>query len=187
MKRRVNLLEPYGPVYNGNLAAALWLDGQTDAAIALWKDNLSAEGSGAQPGLAEIYASLGRYQDAADITLQMLSVERYQRFRPQLELFPRLLRTAPSKAARSQTLPSLSDWSFIFFHIGAPERVLDRFDDPTQGYTDISLMWHPTYASLRKTARFKEIVRDMGLVTYWRERGWPSFCRPTSGDDFACQ
>lgn len=34
--------------------------------------------------------------------------------------------------------------------------------------------------------RFKLIVRDMGLVDYWRQRGWPDDCRPLEGNDFEC-
>ncbi|MCP4383603.1 MAG: hypothetical protein GY798_19675 [Hyphomicrobiales bacterium] len=34
--------------------------------------------------------------------------------------------------------------------------------------------------------RFKEIVKDMGLVDYWRQRGWPEFCRPHDNNDFDC-
>ncbi|WP_421724680.1 hypothetical protein [Bauldia sp.] len=34
--------------------------------------------------------------------------------------------------------------------------------------------------------QFKSIIRDMGLVTYWQERGWPDQCRPVGEDDFTC-
>ena len=34
--------------------------------------------------------------------------------------------------------------------------------------------------------RFKNLVRKLGLVKYWRARGWPEFCHPTTGDDFVC-
>jgi hypothetical protein len=39
---------------------------------------------------------------------------------------------------------------------------------------------------VRKTERFKTHVRGLGLVDYWRTKGWPQFCRPTTGDDFVC-
>ena len=29
-------------------------------------------------------------------------------------------------------------------------------------------------------------ARDLGLVEYWRARGWPAQCRPLSGNDFTC-
>ena len=34
-----------------------------------------------------------------------------------------------------------------------------------------------------RTEEFKEIVRDMGLVDYWREFGWNDYCRPVGEDD----
>jgi len=38
---------------------------------------------------------------------------------------------------------------------------------------------------VRRTQRFKTVVRDFGFVDYWRARGWPAQCRPAA-DDFVC-
>jgi hypothetical protein len=27
---------------------------------------------------------------------------------------------------------------------------------------------------------------NAGYVDYWRARGWPDLCHPTTGDDFVC-
>ncbi len=34
--------------------------------------------------------------------------------------------------------------------------------------------------------RFKAFVRKAGFVDYWRAKGWPEQCHPTTGDDFTC-
>jgi hypothetical protein len=47
-------------------------------------------------------------------------------------------------------------------------------------------LWLPEYAPLRKTERFKAFMRKSGLVDYWRAKGWPDLCHPTTGDDFEC-
>ena len=47
--------------------------------------------------------------------------------------------------------------------------------------------WHPTYAPVRRTDRFKKVARDLGLVDYWRARGWPAACRAVGAEDFACE
>ncbi len=40
---------------------------------------------------------------------------------------------------------------------------------------------------LRADPRFKEIVRDVGLVDYWRASGnWGDYCKPVGNDDFEC-
>jgi hypothetical protein len=82
---------------------------------------------------------------------------------------------------------ALGRYAFIYLHIGAPERALDYYEQSQRGAQEISLLWHPSYAQLRKLERFKKIVRDAGLVDYWREPGWPEFCHPTTGDDFVCE
>jgi hypothetical protein len=75
-------------------------------------------------------------------------------------------------------------------HVGAPERVLEFYEDEVRGdyFQPISAtwFWHPTYAAVRKTDRFKKVVGDLGFVDYWRARGWPAPCRPAGANDFAC-
>jgi hypothetical protein len=42
-------------------------------------------------------------------------------------------------------------------------------------------------AEARRTEGFKALVRDLGLVDYWRASGsWADFCRPIGADDFEC-
>ena len=186
IKQRVYQLEPFVPLYNGNLAQALWLDGQNDAAIALLKDNLNGEGAGAHLELGRIYASLGRFQEAADITQQMLSKPIYQRFNDLILDGVRLLRSAPTRVEMPENLPRLFDGGFIYLYVGAPERVLEYYEEGGVNPSQIARFWHPTYSVVRKTERFKKLIRELGLVNYWRERGWPGFCRPIGADDFEC-
>lgn len=52
---------------------------------------------------------------------------------------------------------------------------------------DIALaLWRPLFRDMRRLPEFKEFVREIGLVAYWRAHGWPDFCQPV-GDDFACR
>jgi TolB-like protein len=49
----------------------------------------------------------------------------------------------------------------------------------------VAAIWHPNFASLRKTEGFKALVRDLGLYDYWRQTGhWPDFARAKGDDDF---
>jgi TolB-like protein len=187
MKQQVHVLEPYAGIYSGNFAQALWQDGQTDAAIALSKENLNVEGAGTNITLAYIYASFGRYEDAAALADQALTLPRNQPFREQITEFARLMRSAPAKAAAPEKLPRLGNLSFVYLFIGAPERALEPMEEGAQTFNDLSLLWTPPYKPVRTMERFKKIIRDAGLITYWRERGWPQWCHPTTGDDFACE
>ena len=46
--------------------------------------------------------------------------------------------------------------------------------------------WAPIFHEGRQLPRFKEFVREIGLVDYWKEYGWPDLCRPVGDDDFEC-
>jgi hypothetical protein len=79
---------------------------------------------------------------------------------------------------------------FIYLYIGAPIRVMEwderlgeagLFDIPGDWF-----YWQASAAPVRKTERFKANARKQGLVDYWRAKGWPAFCHPTTGDDFVC-
>jgi serine/threonine protein kinase/tetratricopeptide (TPR) repeat protein len=49
------------------------------------------------------------------------------------------------------------------------------------------ILWWRALARARRLAGFKDLVRDLGLVAYWRETGnWGDFARPVGEDDFEC-
>ena len=99
-------------------------------------------------------------------------------------------RIAAAKAATPVALPRLGNLSFAYMHVGAPERVLEFYEDEiSAGYfqpISATWFWHPTYAAVRKTERFKKVARGLGLVDYWSARGWPPQCRPVGVNDFSC-
>lgn len=47
-------------------------------------------------------------------------------------------------------------------------------------------LWRSVFRETRKQAGFKELVRHLGLVDYWKEYGWPDLCKPVGEDDFEC-
>jgi TolB-like protein/tetratricopeptide (TPR) repeat protein len=191
MKQQLRAMEPYVPVYNTATAEVLWLNGQNEAAIAILKDSAPGDVTSVRD-LAMVYASMGRYSNAADVLLELPS--RAKDFPLEFVAEPaRLLRSAPAKAASPQSRPRLGTWGFIYNYVGAPDGVLEYYEDMTKagyfaaGGSDDALLWHPSYAGVRKTERFKAFVRKSGYVDYWRAKGWPDLCHPIGADDFACE
>jgi hypothetical protein len=86
----------------------------------------------------------------------------------------------------------LGTLGFVYLYAGDPIRVLEPYEGWAKagffasGGTDNALLWHPSYSPLRRTERFRAFVRATGYVEYWRAKGWPEFCHPTTGDDFIC-
>ena len=47
-------------------------------------------------------------------------------------------------------------------------------------------LWYPLMREVRQLPRFRQFVREIGLVDYWDKFGWPDLCHPVGDDDFVC-
>jgi adenylate cyclase len=177
-------VEPLLPGSRNNLAKDLFYAGQTEAALRLFEQYFP-KGNGFLP---LVYAAQGQVQRAADFLAS---------FKPPGETPPqanaraaaiRFLRAAP--AAAPPDAPELGYYDWVYVYVGAPERLMGIFEAHLKvGFAagpHNGAEWLPTYASVRKTERFKAWIRESGILTYWRARGWPPQCHPTTGDDFEC-
>ncbi len=178
--------EPFVPVYRDRAADLLWAMGQNDAALKIL-EAMGPQGRN-EVRLAKVYATVGRYAEAADTLLAITPT--LARPRQSLEDAARLIRTAPAKVTTPNTLPLLpGELSFVYLFVGAENRFLEFVEREISAdyYGGIFRdPWAPPSASLRKTERFKAFVRKARLVEYWRARGWPDLCHPVGADDFAC-
>ncbi|HYK80788.1 MAG TPA: hypothetical protein VEU95_14235 [Micropepsaceae bacterium] len=187
IRQQLRSLEPFVPTYNRFTAVHLWVDGQNDAAIAILQAQPPDEFNRSNL-LAMIYASMGRYAEAADM---LANVPPGQISAAVSKEAARLLRTAPVSRPAPQSLPQLGGGAWVYLYVGAPERALEPFESRVAiGLPDpipAPWVWHASYAPVRKTERFKAYVRNAGFVDYWRAKGWPQWCHPVGTDDFACE
>jgi len=94
----------------------------------------------------------------------------------------RLLNNDPNISVRS--LMEFGWWASYF---GDPEfamNILEKAFSVDLG--SFFAMWLPVMHDVRQLPRFKELVREIGLVDYWEQFGWPDLCRPTDDGDFVC-
>ena len=55
------------------------------------------------------------------------------------------------------------------------------------GDLTIMFIWKPYVTGLRTDARFRQMLRDLGLANYYFSSGnWGDFCKPVGKDDFEC-
>jgi adenylate cyclase len=184
MRDHLQAIEQFIINYTADTAEIYWLDGDTQKAIAM----LQPFRPGRTLELALVQASAGHYGEAAAAIRDMPATS----YPPGMtEAAARILESAPAKAAAPADLPRLGNLSFAYMHVGVPERVLEFYEDEVRGgyFQPISTtwFWHPTYAAVRKTERFKKLARELGLVEYWAMRGWPAQCRPAGASDFSCE
>jgi tetratricopeptide (TPR) repeat protein len=183
MREHLQGLEQFIINYTADTAEIYWLDGKTEKAI----DMLQPFRPGRTLELALVLASVGRYHEAA-VAIREMPATNYPS--GMTEAAAKILESAPTKAAAPDALPRIGNMSFAYMHVGAPERVLEFYEDEVRGdyFQPISAtwFWHPSYAVVRKAERFRKVVSDLGLVDYWRARGWPAQCHPVGASDFAC-
>jgi len=183
MRQHLQDVEPFVMNYTADTAVIDWLDGQTDKAIAL----LEPFRPGRTLELALIHATAGRYREAAALVREMPAAN----YVPGMtEAAAGVLESSPTDASSPQNAPKLGNLGFAYLHLGAVERVLEFYEaEIDAGYfqpISTAWLWHPSFAPVRKTERFKRVMSNLGLAEYWRARGWPASCHPTGPDDFTC-
>lgn len=183
MRLKLQALEPFVINYVADTALIYWLDKDDATAIRM----LDEFRPGRTAEIAQIHAALGKHKEAASLLREMTAAN----YQPGvLDSAASLLDNAPSKTAAPESLPRLGNLSFVYLHVGAPERVLEFYEAALRaGYfqpISTTWLWHKSYAAVRKTERFKRYIRDIGLEEFFRARGWPAHCRPTGTQDFIC-
>ena len=64
-------------------------------------------------------------------------------------------------------------------------RAMRKATDIAKGHA--RQFWMPLFREVRQMDEFKAYMREIGLVEYWRQYGWPDLCRPVGADDFECK
>jgi TolB-like protein len=99
-----------------------------------------------------------------------------------------ILRTAMVDPANQDPLTQFAYASFLVRYgdpAGAAAGLRRAFSRP--GGVPYEFLWAPIHAEARREPAFKDTVRDLGMVDYWRATGeWSDFCRPLGPDDFEC-
>lgn len=89
----------------------------------------------------------------------------------------------PANRGRVFPMSIVAHWATFF---GDEKLALQALGDLGPSL-DIFVIWRPDLAPVRRLPEFKDIVRDLGLVDYWRATGnWGEFCKPVGKDDFEC-
>jgi hypothetical protein len=74
----------------------------------------------------------------------------------------------------------------IAAYIGHDELAVALMKDALEGvWTAMYWLWFPVFDETRKSASFRQLLVDSGVVEYWRKAGWPEVCQ-SRGESFTC-
>jgi tetratricopeptide (TPR) repeat protein len=186
-RERLLKLEPTVPAYNLLTGDILQINGRQEESIKVL-ESIPADGPQSyfrNVFLARAYAADKRYDEAADM---LLAIVGEQVSSESVQEAAELLRNAPKNSKPQRPLEG--ELNFVYFYIGEPETVLDNveryIDSNNMTATGMRALWAPEFSPIRKTRRFKELVRKAHMYDYWRKHGWPDLCAPKGGNDFDC-
>ena len=94
---------------------------------------------------------------------------------------------------RGETLDLSEDWKGSFwqpyyaYYLNGDDGFLDALEFMAYNDSASYLFYEfPGMENIRKTERYKALVLFLGVVDYWRARGWPKVCWPLGEYDFEC-
>jgi TolB-like protein/DNA-binding winged helix-turn-helix (wHTH) protein/Tfp pilus assembly protein PilF len=75
-------------------------------------------------------------------------------------------------------------WAAYFGDPALAFEAMRKFVDTGGGR--MAFVWMPQLAAMRRLPEFETYLREIGMVAYWQEFGWPPFCRQIDSSDFEC-
>jgi hypothetical protein len=187
MRKKLQELEPLVTVYSAFNIASAWVTGDAQRALKLMKSSMVPVPPehpffARQYGL--IYASQGKFREASAAVLRARAT-----YNPHMvEAASELLLAAGS--GTKSIAPDLGFFSIFHVYSKTPERALEYFENNLKsGFwaaTEPLQFWHPSkeFAALRRTPRFRTMVRETQLADLWQARGRPDLCQGTNAEDF---
>jgi TolB-like protein len=80
------------------------------------------------------------------------------------------------------------DIALLAAHFDDAELALQAFEkDARYMVIRLQALWYPVMSETRRLPAFKDLVRDIKLLEYWRANGWADACQPVGADDFSCE
>jgi TolB-like protein/tetratricopeptide (TPR) repeat protein len=195
---RLKAIEPLAMFMSRDQQWNLTAAGRFDEAEAEYQRSKTLDGSRAQPTQIAFLRMLAR-EDADPQALRVLHRELMkelgERARPyHREIGERLndrsaMREILKRDFEARQNPSVRHYADA---LGDADLALAAMRSMWKGrspsYEDYWELWLTPYSGMRSLPGFKELMREVGLVDYWRQTGdWGDVCRPVGDDDFECR
>jgi TolB-like protein/DNA-binding winged helix-turn-helix (wHTH) protein len=189
--RQAGFVDPLFAFYPAAVSAMYEMSGDLDQAAIELRKSEGLSGAGGFPEFNSLLQAMARH-DRARLDELLLGWHcphclaiRSHLGEPQAGL-AEVRRTAADPGYPKDTFArsTLAYWAAYF---GDPEFALRLLHELPADPSAAFVLWRQILKDTRRLPGFKDLVRDLGLVGYWRASGnWGEFCRPLGEDDFEC-
>lgn len=170
-----------------HLAAALLAQGREREALSIYEETLAANFHSTSSQFVPVYVRRGQKNIATLIAANIFGDSDA----PVIEWIHAL--ETPG-ADHSVGYARLKDWErnrssgLRLTNIENLVLPFGQYDEHISAVTNARVaLWSPEAAAFRRSPQFKTLVRDGGILAFWRARGFPEQCRSVGQDDFACE
>ncbi len=180
-------LDPFVPIFVTRVANLLVVRDEQEAALdwARRLADLELSTPWFQFFLAENYLLMGNRESTRQVIVEMGEDAPLTG-----EDFDSLMEWADDRdlPTTEKTLGILGKFFFYPYQIDRYEDAFPLAENASRFYKGywISSLMPPAATDAMRHPRAKAVIAEVGLPDYWREVGWPTFCRPLGGDDFEC-
>jgi len=190
-------LEPLGgrpPTLNWHVTLAQGRIAETKEIIARWNDPLNATENRLDVAFNEgdpeaLKAAIRAWANVKDDYLSVPYTHLYSVVLEEFESPERVLMILRD-VYQDDSLRwprKLHDLAMLAVYFGDPEFALKvKSEEVRVSTARMGALWYPVMSEIRQARGFKDLVKELNLVEYWRTHGWADVCRPLGDKDFEC-
>lgn len=158
---------------------ALLMKGEREEALEILSDNIAA----GDRGVPAWFLDCARARD--DDSLRAGLAEQMTETREQIRT---LLNDSVGALDSWNDELVMTQWAVINcdIWIGLGDLAIDLLLSQEVTERQFFAFFLPEATILRQHPKFRQLVRESGLLDYWREWGWSDYCEPVGEDDFRC-
>jgi TolB-like protein/Tfp pilus assembly protein PilF len=149
-------------------------EGMPERAIELTKDFANFQVVKAyDPAITEHYRQLVQVLNSREDTLAFLAPGEYETTAP-ISTFYWAIDVA---------------WAAYYGDFDLAGKIMEAgaLHDERVSSMDLTFINYPFLGPVHNSGAYKRLVRKIGLDDFWRESGYPEYCKPVGEDDFVCK
>jgi len=136
---------------------------------------------------ALVRENLGKHLDSMFGTHKVLTAKMLELMEAPLQALAELHRMYADPVFKKEgSHVPIAVWASF---LGDDELALDVYRGMLSSpFTSFLIIWRPLHERMRQLPGFKDLLRDLGLVDYWRStKNWGDFCQPIDDHEFKCK